>query len=1181
MKEHEQQIRNSKEKGNFLKSSLCKKQLGALLLLLSTFAWGENLIVNGDFEQGIRGWGWETWREKKEPGEIERANPYSGKLAYRMFREGDNANSLLQQIHKFDASQNYTLSLMVKSEGALNNDVKVKILCNGMADGKSKTLGWAQNPSGSGVVDLIVTGGTHDWKKISVKLNSSCFRVGTQSVYLFIQRGENGSGSVWLDDIMLEKDVAETVLTTMNQTFVAGVNLLPHDTSFETGESGWRGGVRDTTRGIHGNASLKIAAGQSRALSGYYFRVLQEKQSYMLSFYVTCDQLETITVAVGDTSYRGITRQKISVDSSWRRVVIPLPPQPNLTGIRVVIEKSEDANVWLDAMQLNQGNSVAAYSPSEKISATISHTTAPGDVLFPQDQPLKLALYCRNNTSAPVDAALLVKTEIANGSPSTVLTSQILLEPGRTVDYDFTALPRQNIGYYVCRAEVSLDVREKYSAVRSFAVVAEPPAAKEESFFGMHPIGPVTPEILRRIGVSWVRNFRMWEFTPKSAGKYQIPDSWWRDYVNNKINLMESIKVTMAPKNAFQADGKFKNIDDYSEYCRQLVDAYGEHTRHWEIENEPDLTIPHQLKAGTIPAAEYYAQIVNAAALAIRERQPEAIILAGGVSGVDFNRSYPFLQTVLKNAGKSIDIIPVHPYANARYIGPEESDIGPDVNLMYPKLLELQKIIREYGGKQDIWLGEIGWALDIEEDPSSPAAIRHADYLMRTMLLAKTAGAKKVMYFLSDSCLEKGRYYYGLWRNGVPLPAVAAYATAAHFLDSATTGPEIMQGRIRACGYFSADGKPFAAIWLEKGKPLKAMIKLDYANTEVRDMFNRPIKLSAVKPEPLMLSGSPIFIQTPNLTMGQLTEIIRTASYDCPPVNCDWRVVDTSSVELQIQNALSAAQDVNIMLSAPGITFLNPDRQFNLAPGASTKLHFTTKDSVINHKNIAAEIVTSAGRISSSFVVNLNPCHYRNLSLDGSFSQCRGLPEIVMNSRDHLLPNDPEVGWSGQDDLSVNAALAWDENNLYLFADVKDDIHSQKYFAGQLWAGDSIQLAIDTKANAAKELYQFDRDDYELSFGLTTKGSEAEVTYMYESGRQDKLLKNIRLGIVRQEGKTIYKIAIPWADLNLKPRSGMVFGLNFIVNDNDGHGRQYWLGMTPGIGEMKAPFLYRKFYLEK
>jgi len=38
-----------------------------------------------------------------------------------------------------------------------------------------------------------------------------------------------------------------------------------------------------------------------------------------------------------------------------------------------------------------------------------------------------------------------------------------------------------------------------------------------------------------------------------------------------------------------------------------------------------------------------------------------------------------------------------------------------------------------------------------------------------------------------------------------------------------------------------------------------------------------------------------------------------------------------------------------------------------------------------------------------------------------------------------------------------------------------------------------------------------------------------------------------------------------------------VIAVNFIANDNDGQGRGYWMGLTPGIGEGKNPEAYREF----
>jgi len=35
--------------------------------------------------------------------------------------------------------------------------------------------------------------------------------------------------------------------------------------------------------------------------------------------------------------------------------------------------------------------------------------------------------------------------------------------------------------------------------------------------------------------------------------------------------------------------------------------------------------------------------------------------------------------------------------------------------------------------------------------------------------------------------------------------------------------------------------------------------------------------------------------------------------------------------------------------------------------------------------------------------------------------------------------------------------------------------------------------------------------------------------------------------------------------------------INVVANDDDGQGRAYWMGLTPGIGEAKTPMVYREF----
>jgi hypothetical protein len=40
-----------------------------------------------------------------------------------------------------------------------------------------------------------------------------------------------------------------------------------------------------------------------------------------------------------------------------------------------------------------------------------------------------------------------------------------------------------------------------------------------------------------------------------------------------------------------------------------------------------------------------------------------------------------------------------------------------------------------------------------------------------------------------------------------------------------------------------------------------------------------------------------------------------------------------------------------------------------------------------------------------------------------------------------------------------------------------------------------------------------------------------------------------------------------------------VLAFDLIVNQNNGAGRAYWLGITPGIGESKRPSSFAKLFL--
>lgn len=189
-----------------------------------------------------------------------------------------------------------------------------------------------------------------------------------------------------------------------------------------------------------------------------------------------------------------------------------------------------------------------------------------------------------------------------------------------------------------------------------------------------------------------------------------------------------------------------------------------------------------------------------------------------------------------------------------------------------------------------------------------------------------------------------------------------------------------------------------------------------------------------------------------------------------------------------------------------------------------------------------------------------------SITVDGHGIDWEGVPVIVIDSRDRIQPPDP-AGWDGAQDLSARASLAWDDRNLFLLVRVTDDIHATPNLQA-FWDSDSLQIAVDV-TNDAYETAGFDDDDREYGVVVDAKGTHTYQTHPRDS-RPNFLAAARRAGT-----ETLYEMAFPWSSLGRKPQPGMVFSLNFIANENDGAGRKYWMGITPGIGEGKRPSVYQ------
>lgn len=953
-------------------------------------------------------------------------------------------------------------------------------------------------------------------------------------------------------------------ITCAFQANLGAANLWPGDSSFETASDNFTV-PRDAKYAYDGQYSLRIDPGVDN--SGHkIFLAKQPNSDYVIAFYAKSEKPATITAISNDDFWGWNGHANFNIGPEWTRCVMPLKKQNQITSVTLTVKPPSDQPVWIDAVGLYQGTQAQEYKPANAIDLGFASVEPVAGLLNCSNQPVNSTLSCRNNTDGEAEVELIGSLENASTRETTPLFNQkIKLGKGELFETPVTVLKEAGRGYYVMRAKAVVNGKT-FTHAQPMVIVDPPLPVSPDSFFGIHFSDGVMG---RNIGAAWSRTFDHWSWRiPDKDGNYNInSDDLTQITARYGVRQSRCINLHGAPEVLKDKDGKFKD-GDLVRYVGAMTKAYHNVFQYIELENEPDLVYPNQ--------PEEYARLLKLTVPEVRKYAPDVKIVGASVSGVDFNQNFIYVDKVLADAGNLLDVISVHPYTYNHYVDAAGGDIGPEKAKTYERALLLREMIKKHGGNQEIWYGEVGWAPDVTEDYLSEVSRRNASYVPRLMVLSKAAGVKKVFYFLIETCLERERYNYGLWRSGKPLPGTAAYAGCAQILEGAAPLGVIANNDYHIFPFLHRDGRLFAVVWTSNGSQTKLTLPLAKNEVgEVRDMFNNPVSGTFDRGKYVLpIDGEVRYLFAENLSQEAFLQRLSDSQCELPPLKMMWELASGKSVIVNVENIRT--QKLTGTLTVSGADFANPERQLTLEPAGTARFKFNAK-SPVSGKQLTVTAKTDLGDSASSYRAELLACPPGTPALTGELAADRRLPR--MDSRNYLLPNDPTNGWDGPQNLSVDSLLRYDKDYLYILIDVRDDIHVQTQKPGRLWSQDSIQLVIDTKCNAQPNA-GFDKDDYEFGFGLSDGQAAKELTYTCDSGRTAAILDAVKCNIFREGDKTCYRIAIAWKSIKVTPEPGMIFGLNFTANDHDGTMLRYWMGLTPGIVDAKNPAAYKKFMLE-
>ena len=290
-------------------------------------------------------------------------------------------------------------------------------------------------------------------------------------------------------------------------------------------------------------------------------------------------------------------------------------------------------------------------------------------------------------------------------------------------------------------------------------------------------------------------------------------------------------------------------------------------------------------------------------------------------------------------------------------------------------------------------------------------------------------------------------------------------------------------------------------------------------------------------------------------------------------------LMTTKKIELEVTNTYNKVLAFTVNIKAPdGWKLKKNTKQSAIGINSKKVLTFDVEKAIktpFNHYEFEITILNTKGEELIKQVTPLNmPISVMNKDgvaaqdFDGDITSWQNAYPVYINPPQNIYDKE---SWRALESAG-RMFTKWDNKYLYVLCDVYDDTHIQNYKGVSLYNGDGIQLSIDTLNDKSTS---YKTDDYELGFGFTEQG---EDVYAWQNGADEiGALPSEWTKIFRdkEERLTRYYVRIPWDRLNnIKPKKGLKYGLNVVINDADLIDRDKFSELTLGTATTKNPSYY-------
>jgi polysaccharide biosynthesis protein PslG len=230
-----------------------------------------------------------------------------------------------------------------------------------------------------------------------------------------------------------------------------------------------------------------------------------------------------------------------------------------------------------------------------------------------------------------------------------------------------------------------------------------------------------TASAVEELGAKWVRLSVQWAYVEPFPGIY---DPWQLAETDRAVDIARAsgaqvlLMIYNAPSWASGSTGSNVPRDpaDFARFAGSLAGRYRGKVSAYEIWNEEN----YVRFWSTGPNAAAYTQLLRAAYPAVKQADPAAEVVFGGLSTGD----YRFVEAAYAAGARgAFDAMAVHPYTYCGTAGPTEIRRERDGRMTRDSFLayrEVRASMLARGDDKPIWLTEFGWNTSSERcDPAA------------------------------------------------------------------------------------------------------------------------------------------------------------------------------------------------------------------------------------------------------------------------------------------------------------------------------------------------------------------------------------------------------------------------------------------------------------------------------